>query len=174
MKRSVASLRKHFPRSILVSLLLFAGACSSQQGERERPQESTPPATTDSRPQPQTKPPAPSTEPIPAEEKKEPPPLAEVVEKEPPGILVSQPEAKKDKRDPKESLDRVAAGNLPASWKRWSSGGASFQVAAGKAVSDPNALGVTAGSSGAARAWLDERLPADVQAGAAVLLDTLI
>jgi hypothetical protein len=77
--------------------------------------------------------------------------------------------------DLKESFDKTAPGQLPTGWSRWSNTrDVSFAVSAAKPLSGANGLASSGGSRVAARAWLDKPRPADVQAGAAVLLDTLI
>jgi hypothetical protein len=75
-----------------------------------------------------------------------------------------------------EHFDQTATGSLPAGWAQWSSaGGTPFAVAAGPAVSPPNRLVLTAAlSSTAARAWPTAFSGTDLQAGAAVYVDSLI
>src|SRR6266436_88891 len=73
-----------------------------------------------------------------------------------------------------ESFDKAAAGTAPEGWSRWASPGSSVEVSALKSLSAPNGLAVTGPSPGTARAWLARPQPADVQASAAVYLDTLI
>jgi hypothetical protein len=74
-----------------------------------------------------------------------------------------------------QSFDTTAAGSLPAGWGQWSStGAATFQVSSARALSAPNGLASTAGSSVSARAWSGTPQPADVQAAASLYLDSLI
>jgi hypothetical protein len=74
----------------------------------------------------------------------------------------------------RESFDKKT-GALPAGWSRWSSDkSVTFAISSLKALSAPNSLAAAGGSRGSARAWPDKTLPADIQAGAAVYLDTLI
>src|SRR5438128_1604461 len=73
-----------------------------------------------------------------------------------------------------ESFDKAAAGTVSEGWSRWASPGSSVEVSALKSLSAPNGLAVTGPSPGTARAWLARPQPADVQASAAVYLDTLI
>src|SRR5579859_7549333 len=69
------------------------------------------------------------------------------------------------KIDVKESFDKAKKGGLPEGWARWSSTGAAaaFEVTSAKSLSEPNALTSTGSSGLAARAWLKESQPADVQ-----------
>jgi hypothetical protein len=76
--------------------------------------------------------------------------------------------------DVKESFDDTAAGKLPANWLQWKGGGAAFEVSAAKALSGTNSLAVAGGSSAAGRAWLGKPVAADVQAGVALFLNTLV
>jgi hypothetical protein len=75
-----------------------------------------------------------------------------------------------------EHFDQSAAGSLPAGWAQWSStSDTPFAVAAGPAVSAPNRLTAAPLSSRtAARAWPTSYSGTDLQAGAAVYLDSLI
>jgi hypothetical protein len=74
-----------------------------------------------------------------------------------------------------ETFDTTAAGSLPSGWASWSSPStAGFQVESGLALSGSNGLASTGPSSAAARAWLNSVMPADVQTGADVFLNTLI
>src|SRR5438309_2142735 len=73
-----------------------------------------------------------------------------------------------------ESFDKAAAGTVPEGWTRWGSPGSSVEVSALKSLSAPNGLAFTGPSPAIARAWLGRPQPADVQASAAVYLDTLI
>ncbi|HZT83568.1 MAG TPA: hypothetical protein VFA26_25280, partial [Gemmataceae bacterium] len=80
----------------------------------------------------------------------------------------------KNKGDLRESFDGAQPGTLPAAWGRWTTGGCTFAVAAGKALSAPNGLAAAGGSGAAGRAWVKAPAPADVQAGAAVFLNSLV
>jgi hypothetical protein len=75
-----------------------------------------------------------------------------------------------------ESFDHTSRGELPAGWRQWdSTGPAAFAVSPARSLSAPNGLTVTASSSRlAARAWPGGLALADLQASAAVYLDTLI
>jgi hypothetical protein len=74
-----------------------------------------------------------------------------------------------------ESFDTTPVGSLPSGWAQWNSGGGSFAVSAARALSAPNGLSLFTQASGlAAYAWQTTAQTADVQAGAAVYLDTLI
>jgi hypothetical protein len=75
-----------------------------------------------------------------------------------------------------ESFDATAAGTLPANWAQWSStAGPAFAVSPDRALSAPNGLTVSATTSNlTARAWDTLLQPADVQATAAVYLDSVI
>jgi hypothetical protein len=77
--------------------------------------------------------------------------------------------------DVKESFDAAKEGSLPTGWSGWSSETeANFRASPQKALSAPNGLTVTGGSGLVARAWLTEAQAADVEASAAVYLNTLI
>jgi hypothetical protein len=75
-----------------------------------------------------------------------------------------------------ESFDAVNPGQLPPGWAQWdSTPAASFTVSAGQSLSSPNSLlGSSTTSAAGARAWFATALPADVQVGAAVYLNSLI
>ncbi len=74
-----------------------------------------------------------------------------------------------------ESFDTTLLGGKPAGWSRWSSdAAASFGATSARAVSPTNGFASTGGSTSAARAWADATLPADVNASAAVYLDSLV
>jgi hypothetical protein len=79
------------------------------------------------------------------------------------------------------SFEGSKVGNLPLNWSQWSSDpNTSFSVTASPtpALSGTHSFSVTSGSgsiSGAVtRSWLDETMPADVQVGAAVYINSLI
>src|SRR5262249_28062079 len=74
-----------------------------------------------------------------------------------------------------QSFDRTVVGSLPRRWAQWASDGSSaFQVSTIRALSLPQSIVSQAGSRVSARAWNTTPQPADVQAGAAVYLNTLI
>jgi hypothetical protein len=74
-----------------------------------------------------------------------------------------------------ESFDQLAAGSLPPNWKGWTSdGSAGFVVSPLRDVSAPNGLVANGSSVTAARAWLGDSQPADVQASASFFADSLI
>src|SRR5262245_4450842 len=74
-----------------------------------------------------------------------------------------------------ETFDKGTLGQLPAGWSQWSSDRTNaFAISAEKLVSKPHGLAVHGKSNTAARAWLKEPQPADVQASVAVFLNTLI
>jgi hypothetical protein len=75
-----------------------------------------------------------------------------------------------------EAFDNTPQGTLPAGWVQWSNTPtASFAVSSARSLSAPNGLAVQAGLSQASvRTWTVTPLPADVDVGAAVYLDTLI
>ena len=74
-----------------------------------------------------------------------------------------------------QSFDTTAVGAKPAGWSGWSSDSASgFATASSKALSPTNGFASVGGSTSAARAWADTILPADVNASAAIYLDSLI
>jgi hypothetical protein len=74
-----------------------------------------------------------------------------------------------------QSFDTTAAGTVPAGWHDWASdatGG--FITTTARAETPANGFASTGGSVTAARSWSDTVLPADVDASAAVYLDSLI
>ncbi len=73
-----------------------------------------------------------------------------------------------------ESFDKQ--GGFPAGWSGWTSKatGLTFGASSARALSAPHGLAVAGDSSVAGRVWANQVLPADVQAGAAVYLDSLI
>jgi hypothetical protein len=74
-----------------------------------------------------------------------------------------------------EAFDRLPDGALPAGWSRWAAPEADVGASAGRSVSAPSGLAVTAGrSTAAARTWMNAAVPADARAGAAIYLDSLI
>ncbi len=74
-----------------------------------------------------------------------------------------------------ESFDKTPAGGLPTGWRQWSNNGAvSFAITTDRFLSTPNALASSGGSAVAARVWLDKPQAADIQASAAVFLNSLI
>src|SRR5262249_39129680 len=77
---------------------------------------------------------------------------------------------------PVEAFDQTAVGALPANWVQWSNTGSNrFAVSSTRFVSPSNSLAVDAPlSNTAARAWLNDQLPADAQASATIFLDSLI
>lgn len=75
----------------------------------------------------------------------------------------------------RESFDSLAASNLPANWREWTSdGSAGFDVSNQRALSPTNGLGVEGSSVTAARAWFGTAQPADVQASVAYFADSLL
>ena len=70
-----------------------------------------------------------------------------------------------------QNFDTTAPGTVPAGW---SSAAAGFQAATARAQSPANGFTSNGGSTTAARAWADAAMPADVDASAAVYLDSLI
>jgi hypothetical protein len=70
-----------------------------------------------------------------------------------------------------ESFDATAVGALPSGWAGW--GGAPFAVSSQAALSPAHGL-ASAASSAAGRAWLSAAMPADIQAGAALLLGSSV
>src|SRR5262249_27352717 len=77
--------------------------------------------------------------------------------------------------DVQEGFDKIKVGEMPPGWSQWSSAkDASFAVSDKKALSPANGLASIGGSTWSARAWPDKPVVADVQASAAVLLDSLI
>ena len=74
-----------------------------------------------------------------------------------------------------QNFDSTAAGSRPAGWSGWSTdAGSAFGTNSNRAVSAPNGFLSTGGSTSSARAWADADFPADVQASAAVYLDSLV
>ena len=74
-----------------------------------------------------------------------------------------------------QAFDGTAAGGKPADWRGWASDGTSaFAASAARTLSAANGFASAGGSLSAARAWADTALPADVDASAAVYLDSLI
>jgi Bacterial Ig domain len=75
-----------------------------------------------------------------------------------------------------ETFDSTAAGAMPTGWAQWSSDGSTaFAIAPGLALSTPNGLAATAGTSRlSAQAWQITPQPADLQVTSAVYLDSLI
>jgi hypothetical protein len=75
-----------------------------------------------------------------------------------------------------ESFDTTPAQHLPAGWlQRDSSAAASAGASSSIALSAPNSLALSSTiTSGSTLAWLNTPLPADVQVGAAVFLNSLI
>jgi hypothetical protein len=74
----------------------------------------------------------------------------------------------------RESFDRPSGG-WPRGWSHWQNSDAvSCKPSTVRALSAPNSLAIFGPSSAAARVWLDRPLAADVQASAALYLDSLI
>jgi hypothetical protein len=173
MKRSPGFLvQNRLLVALFSSALLGGGACLPQQSQKDPEQSPAPTAQVPAK-QPAAEQPGSPARP---DEEKGQGVREDSTEKNPPPLLtVSRPKGTKDKLDLKESFDNTKAGKLPSGWTCWNSNGsASFQVAEGKALSLPNGLSITAGSNVAARAWVEDRVPADVQVSAAIFLDTLI
>jgi hypothetical protein len=72
-----------------------------------------------------------------------------------------------------QSFDRTAPGALPSHWEQWTNQ-ESFQVEAVKGLQSRQGLESIGGAGQSARAWLNAVQPANVQASAAVLLDSLV
>jgi hypothetical protein len=74
-----------------------------------------------------------------------------------------------------QNFDTTAVGARPTGWSGWSANGTGdFAASAARSVSTANGFASTGGSVSAARGWSDTVLPADVDASAAVYLDSLI
>jgi hypothetical protein len=74
-----------------------------------------------------------------------------------------------------ESFDTTPAGSKPAGWSGWSSdAGSAFAASTARAETPTNGFASNGGSTSAARAWSDTDLPADVNASAALYLDSII
>ena len=94
---------------------------------------------------------------------------------QPGDVELAAEEAGPQKKAPaSESFDKAGKGGLPDGWASWASKGSVVEVSPLKAVSAPNALAITGPSPAVARAWMVQPQPADVQASAVVMLDTLI
>ncbi len=73
------------------------------------------------------------------------------------------------------SFDSTAVNALPSGWQTWNAGAAgSFAVTSAIALSPSRGLASSGGSTTASRAWTTTDLPADVTAGAAVYVNSLI
>lgn len=74
-----------------------------------------------------------------------------------------------------QSFDSTSAGSTPSGWSGWASDTASRFLATGsRALSPGNGFTSAGGSGSAARSWSDTSLTADVDASAAVYLNSLI
>lgn len=74
-----------------------------------------------------------------------------------------------------QSFDTTSIGAAVGGWNRWSTDAAvGFQVTNARSVSPANGFTSNGGSTGIARGWADTVLPADVDASAAVYLDSLV
>lgn len=74
-----------------------------------------------------------------------------------------------------ESFDGMAAGAVPTGWRSWSSDAAApFKASIARSLSPSNGFASNGGSTSAARSWADAAMPADVDASAALYLDSLI
>jgi hypothetical protein len=74
----------------------------------------------------------------------------------------------------RESFDAVPAGGLPAGWSRWSSDGTpGLGTSATKAVAGQGLDSITTANR-TSRVWNNTALPADVNASAAVFVDSLV
>ena len=73
-----------------------------------------------------------------------------------------------------ESFDTTAVGTTPGGWGVWASDANGFKVSTTRANSAPNGFTSSGGTQTTARAWADETMPADVDASAALYLDSLI
>jgi hypothetical protein len=73
-----------------------------------------------------------------------------------------------------ESFDTTAAGSIPPNWTSWSSNNTgSFTDSPSRFLSGPNGF-VSSGNNVTSRSWLNTQEPANVDAGAALYLDSLI
>jgi hypothetical protein len=73
-----------------------------------------------------------------------------------------------------ESFDTTAAGSTPPGWASWSSNNTgSFTASPGRSLSGPNGF-VSSGNNVTSRSWLTTQEPANLEAGAALYLDSLI
>ncbi len=74
-----------------------------------------------------------------------------------------------------EAFDTTPAGQIPGGFASFVSGGAAVAASPMRALSAPQSLLASAtGSQAVARVWRDAELPADMQAGASVFLNTQI
>jgi hypothetical protein len=74
-----------------------------------------------------------------------------------------------------QSFDTTAVGTAPTGWSGWASNsGGAFVASTDRAETSPNGFASTGTSVTAARGWSNTVLPADVDASAAVYLDSLI
>jgi hypothetical protein len=74
-----------------------------------------------------------------------------------------------------ESFDQLAAGSLPPNWKGWTNDGSTgFLVSPLRALNSTNGLVANGSSVTAARGWLGDSQPAEVQASASFFADSLI
>jgi hypothetical protein len=72
-----------------------------------------------------------------------------------------------------QSFDTTKPGELPAGWSEWTNQG-DFGVQTGLGLNSRRSLASHSATGEAARAWLNQTLPANIQASAAVLASTLI
>ena len=73
-----------------------------------------------------------------------------------------------------QSFDTTAVGTAPTGWASWSSDSTSFKVASTRALSPAHSFASTGASNTITRSWANTDLPADVDASAALFVDSLI
>ncbi len=75
----------------------------------------------------------------------------------------------------REDFDTAPIGGVPSGWSEWANlSGMGFEVRSGNSVSGNQALASVGASFTAARAWVDEEQPADVEVSVSVQLNSLI
>jgi hypothetical protein len=79
------------------------------------------------------------------------------------------------KQEVHETFDTTAVGTRPAGWLGWSTdSNSAFKVGTTRALSAPNGFTSSGGSTSTARGWADTMFPQDVNASAALYLDSLV
>src|SRR5262249_45351555 len=74
-----------------------------------------------------------------------------------------------------QSFDTTAVGSAPSGWTTWSSTATgAFGASTSRALSPANGFASSGQSNTTARAWANTDLPADVDASAAIYLDSLV
>ncbi len=73
----------------------------------------------------------------------------------------------------RQSFDGTVTGTIPATWSKWTNQG-TVAVSATRAYSPTNGLALTSTSTQSARAWSNQALPRDIQAGAEVYVSSLV